>query len=471
MPHKPYKPQPEPKNAPYQADVQITRLGEKIGDPVKPADFPKHILRFRNDRWDKTIGLHELNDEQWIDHFGFFKPLSDNLDPPLALRYHGHQFRNYNPEIGDGRGFLFAQMRDHENRLMDLGTKGSGTTPWSRTGDGRLTLKGAVREILATEMLEALGVETSKTFSVVETGEELWRGDEPSPTRSAVMTRLNHSHIRFGTFQRIAFERNENLMGKLTEYCLVQHYGGVKTDNPAAELFRQVVAKTARLAGAYMTAGFVHGVLNTDNMNITGESFDYGPWRFTPNWEPGFTAAYFDHEGLYSFGRQPEALHWNLAQLASALRLVSESEPLVTALDSFPRKYGEAFTEHFCWRLGICSEGFEIDRPLVVAAEKALSSKIVSIDQFFFDWGHSRGPLESTYPKDIFGGFQEEMEKRSRMRDNDCDYWSAKEPCSLHIEEVEALWNAISTDDDWTPLNTKISAIRLMGSALRRTSV
>ncbi|CAN0582340.1 unnamed protein product, partial [Laminaria digitata] len=220
---------------------------------------------------------------------------------------------------------------------MDLGTKGSGPTPWSRTGDGRLTLKGAVREILATEMLEALGVNTSKTFAVVETGEKLMRGDEPSPTRSAVMTRLNHGHIRIGTFQRIAYEKNEALMHRLVAYCLEQYYGGAQTDNPAAELFANVARQVARLAGSYMTAGFVHGVLNTDNINISGESFDYGPWRFTPYWEPGFTAAYFDHEGLYCFARQPEALHWNLAQLASALRLIADSEPLVETLEAFPK--------------------------------------------------------------------------------------------------------------------------------------
>ena len=270
----PYKPQVEPQSAPYCADVKITGLGDKIGDPVRAAEFPEHVLRFRNERWDKSIGLGGLDEKQWLDHFGRFDPLPENLDPPLALRYHGHQFRNYNPEIGDGRGFLFAQLRDHENRLMDLATKGSGTTPWSRTGDGKLTLKGGVREILATEMLEALGVDTSKTFSLVETGEKLERGDEPSPTRSAVMTRLSHSHIRFGTFQRIAFEKNESLMHQLVVYCLEHYYGGVKTDNPATELFAKTADKVAQLAGGYMTAGFVHGVLNTDNMNITGESFD-----------------------------------------------------------------------------------------------------------------------------------------------------------------------------------------------------
>lgn len=424
-------------------------------------------MRFRNDRWDQTIGLSELSDDDWLNHFGRFAPLPDNLGPPLALRYHGHQFRNYNPEIGDGRGFLFAQLRDHENRLMDLATKGSGTTPWSRSGDGKLTLKGGVREILATEMLEALGVETSKTFSLIETGEELQRGDEPSPTRSAVMTRLSHSHIRFGTFQRIAAEQNIELMHALVDYCLTHFYGGAKTDEPAVELFRHVANKAAQLTASYMTAGFVHGVLNTDNINITGESFDYGPWRFTPYWEPGFTAAYFDQEGLYCFARQPEALHWNLAQLASALRLICESDPLVATLESFPKSYGKAFTEHFCWRLGIESEGFDKDKPLVVAAEQALSLKSVTIDQFFFDWGKSTPTGKEAYEAKEFADFAKQMSGRKRVRPTHHDYWQTELPCSMHIEEVETIWDAIAQRDDWQPLTRKVDAIRNMGQALR----
>ncbi|GAB5488545.1 MAG: hypothetical protein Pars2KO_21150 [Parasphingorhabdus sp.] len=466
----PYKPQSEPKSSPYKADVQITRLGEKIGDRVKAADSPEHILRFRNDLWAQTVGLNSLNDEEWIDHFGKFKSLPENLEPPLALRYHGHQFRNYNPDIGDGRGFLFAQLRDHTNRLMDLGTKGTGTTPWSRDGDGKLTLKGAVREVLATEMLEALGVDTSKTFSIVETGEELFRSDEPSPTRSAVMTRLSHSHIRFGTFQRIAFEQNEDLMHHLVDYCLTQFYGGGKTDNPAEELFKLVTTRVARLAAAYMTAGFVHGVLNTDNMNVTGESFDYGPWRFTPYWEPGFTAAYFDHQGLYCFARQPEALHWNLAQLASALRLVADSDPLVETLESFPRAYGEAFTEHFCWRLGVRSEGFDKDKPLVVAAEKALAVKSCKIDKFFHDWARSNNPQNKSYARTEFDDLREEMVSRTRTRSLEHSFWHQEQPCSMDIEEVEAIWVEIADHDNWQPLNDKISDIRNMAQALREQS-
>src|SRR5690349_6736579 len=222
-----------------------------------------------------------------------FEPLRDNLQQALALRYHGHQFRVYNPEIGDGRGFTFAQFRDDQDRLLDLGTKGSGQTPYSRTADGRLTLKGGVREVLATEMLEALGVPTSKSLSLFETGEALHRHDEPSPTRASVLVRLGHSHIRFGSFQRAAYHQDRRLLRALVDYAIAHHAPELchlpPADAPAA-LFRVVVARSARLAAAWMAAGFVHGVLNTDNLNITGESFDYGPYRFLPVLDPGFTA-------------------------------------------------------------------------------------------------------------------------------------------------------------------------------------
>ena len=164
-----------PQPAEYRPERAIHEMEGLIYDPVEPARFPEHKLRFRNDRWDKAVGLDGLTDDQWIAHFGRFEPLPGNLPQPLALRYHGHQFRVYNPDLGDGRGFLFAQLRDGAGRLLDLGTKGSGQTPYSRFGDGRLTLKGGVREVLATEMLEALRVNTSKSFALFETGEELLR--------------------------------------------------------------------------------------------------------------------------------------------------------------------------------------------------------------------------------------------------------------------------------------------------------
>jgi len=201
----------------------ILEISDAFADPVQPAAFPDATLRFRNQRWAEVIGLGHLSDAQWAEQFSKFTPLPGNLPEPLAMRYHGHQFGTYNPDLGDGRGFLFAQFKAEDGRLLELGTKGSGQTPWSRQGDGRLTLKGGVREVLAASYLEALGVKTSKLFSLIETGEDLTRGDEPSPTRSAVMVRLSESHIRFGTFQRaMALGQTENL-ARLVEH-VVTHY-------------------------------------------------------------------------------------------------------------------------------------------------------------------------------------------------------------------------------------------------------
>ena len=139
-----------PPQSSYRPDPRLTDLGPDFADPVKAADFPQTLLRFRNDRAAATVGLETLSDAEWVAHFGRFQPLAGNLDPPLAQRYHGHQFRVYNPDLGDGRGFTFAQLREAgTDRLLDLGTKGSGRTPWSRDGDGRLTLKGERHATLA----------------------------------------------------------------------------------------------------------------------------------------------------------------------------------------------------------------------------------------------------------------------------------------------------------------------------------
>ncbi|NBW75396.1 MAG: YdiU family protein [Sphingomonadaceae bacterium] len=452
----------EPQAAPYRAETPITQLAPWLADPVQAADFPQTTLQFRNHRWDSAVGLSGLSDEVWVRHFGRFEPLPDNLPQPLALRYHGHQFRVYNPDLGDGRGFLFAQLRDGADRLLDLGTKGSGQTPWSRAGDGRLTLKGAVREILATEMLEALGVNTSKTFSVIETGEDLYRSDEPSPTRAAVMVRLSHGHIRIGTFQRLAYLESREEMAALVDYCLARFPGPPPPDDapgrdePAVILLHQVVERLAQLAAEWMAAGFVHGVLNTDNMNISGESFDYGPWRWLPAWDPSFTAAYFDHSGLYAFGRQPEALHWNCGQLGVALRLLVDAPPLIAALERFGPLYQAALARQFLWRLGVQSQGFDADYALIAQAEQAMRESGLSPDAFFHRHRFGR------HAKGDFG----EAIKGFVPAGEEHDLWQEGSPPTLVVDEVETIWSAIDQRDDWAPLGETVAAIRRLGAAL-----
>ena len=449
-----------PQPAAYTPATDILSLGTDFYDPVQAAEFPMARLRFRNDRWAARVGLGDLDEAAWIAHFARFRPLPGSLPQPLALRYHGHQFRTYNPDIGDGRGFLFAQVRDDRGRLLDLGTKGSGQTPYSRFGDGRLTLKGGVREVLATEMLEALGVETSKSFSLIETGEALERGDEPSPTRSAVLVRLSHGHIRIGSFQRLAYFGDSDGLRRLTDYVL-RHFYGDESGDPV-RLLDHVLDATARLAGQYMAAGFVHGVLNTDNINLSGESFDYGPWRFAPRWEPGFTAAYFDHQGLYAFGRQPEAIHWNLMQLAIALSPIADSAPLIDLLNLYGERYQRAVTAAFLWRLGVRPRQPAEDQALLQAIERGLRTTGTPIADFFHT---SFGGRIDDSVGDAFAeahALLQPYRPRQHRRDR---FWDGP-PCALLIEEVEQLWAAIDRVDDWAPLHAKIAAIRDFGAAL-----
>ena len=473
-----------PVSRSYHPSPTYNRLSEAGGEPfydiVSPAKFPRHQLRYRNNEAARSVGLDDLDDPEWTDHFGRFNPLPGNFEQPLAIRYHGHQFRHYNPEIGDGRGFLFAQLRDHQERLLDLGTKGSGQTPYSRFGDGRLTLKGAVREILATEMLEALGVYTSKTLSVIETGEQLDRNDEPSPTRSAVMVRLSHSHVRFGVFQRLAYEGNADAIADLVEYCIAHFFPSLDAlagDARIVAFYERVIAHTARLAAQWMAAGFVHGVLNTDNMNVTGESFDYGPWRFLPTVDPAFTAAYFDQTGLYAYGRQPEAAAWNLAQLGGTLTLLVDQETLTQTLQSFPGCYERHVASAFSRRLGLVDFGCEMisgESPVVVIL-RWMQEAAIPFEQFFFDWfggkeattRAERSPVASHYKDPTFRPVHELMIDGTPniAASSPAPFFERSTPPDLLIDTVESLWDAIATDDDWDPLTAKISEIRQMKAA------
>jgi uncharacterized protein YdiU (UPF0061 family) len=331
-------------------------------------------------------------------------------------------------------------------------------------------------------MLEALGVPTSRAFSLFETGEALYRGDEPSPTRSAVLTRLSHSHIRFGTFQRHAYLERADNIARLVDHGveayyphLAEHEGGAR----AAALLGAVVAASARLAGRWMAAGFVHGVLNTDNMNITGESFDYGPYRFLPFADAGFTAAYFDHSGLYAFGRQPETVFWNLRQLASCLTLVSETDPLVDALNTFSAAYRTALTEATLARLGLIGRDPDEDFQLAQSAFAALTAggEALRWEPLFFDWfgglaSEARamsGPRANLYNGEAFADFRARLAPYAPDRPERLTgaYFARSEPEELLYDEIETLWAAIAERDDWGLFEAKLASIAEVRAALR----
>lgn len=478
-----------PVSSAYKPTPIHDRLGEGFFDLVLPANFPQHIVRYRNQAWAGRVGLATLTDDEWVNHFGRFAALPGNFPQPLALRYHGHQFRSYNPDLGDGRGFLFAQMSDLiDARVLDLGTKGSGQTPYSRAGDGRLTLKGGVREVLATTMLEALGVNTSKTFSLIETGENLQRNDEPSPTRSSVLVRLSHSNIRIGTFQRLAFEQDapkiQRLVDHVLEFYFTDVWQTVRDAAPAARavaMLSEACRRVAHTGAAWMAAGFVHGVLNTDNINITGESFDYGPYRFLPHYYPAFTAAYFDHAGLYAYGRQPDTLMWNLARLAECLLPLAEKDDLVRALDTFPDTFEPALGDAICRRLNIAPLGHAQDIELVSALYAFLSESKILFEQVFFDWfagfaseaRAAKSPVAAHYAsaefkivKDLLTNYQPAQPDRLSH-----PYFAQSSPCTLIVDEIETIWSAIADHDDWSLMEQKLFAIGHMAQAFDSQSL
>ncbi len=449
----------------------IYQLGPDFYDEVIPAQFPKQILRYLNSKTALDHPLKKISHE----NFWNFKPLENNIQKPLALKYHGHQFRHYNPDIGDGRGFLYAQFK-HDNEWFDLGTKGSGLTPYSRKGDGRLTLKGAVREALATEMLKFYGTFCSETVCIFETGENLIRHDEPSPTRSAVLTRMTRGHIRIGTFQRLAYTNQIDQIKKLTVYVLDNYYSDqlkkINSEKNHAEiLFQCVSERLAEQAAQLMTAGFVHGVLNSDNINITGEIFDFGPYRFMPNYDPNFTAAYFDHSGLYSFGRQPESLLWNLAQLGLCLEKAYPDFSSKSELDTFEKLFHEKFQKSFQNKLNIqLKNAFESEKAILLFY-KSLTDNSIGYELAFYSLHSAQKITNPVYKNPTVVKFlnNPDIQELKKLLDTGStinesiqasDYFKLEHPETLLIDEIEHIWKQIAENDDWSLFNQKLQSIQ-----------
>lgn len=458
----------------------FSEIADLFADAVQPANFPDTLLRFRNARAAVSVGLDDLSTDAWTRHFGEFVPLPGNLPEPLAMRYHGHQFGTYNPQLGDGRGFLFAQVQNAQGHWYDLGTKGSGQTPWSRAGDGRLTLKGGVREVLASAYLEAHGVKTSKTLSLIETGEQLARSDEPSPARSAVMVRLSETHIRLGTFQRVAFLDDKAALAKLVEHCATHYHPDAHDPDmsrQAAALLELVSVSVANMIAQWMATGFVHGVMNTDNFNITGETFDFGPYRFLPFSDPNFVAAYFDEKGLYRFGRQPAQGLWALQKFAGALSYIADAEPLGEALEAYEPAYQRSFARHTLALLGL-NDGpsFEDDLRFLQAFYRWLTESGASWAQTFFDWfggeasaaRAAESPARIRYEEAAFNPVREGLYARQARAPEQLEhaYFSSPSPATLLIDDVETLWAAIADQDNWAPFEDKLAQIEQARCAL-----
>jgi serine/tyrosine/threonine adenylyltransferase len=461
----------------------LESLGADYYDDVVAADFPQQILRWRNDDLLVQLGLDptQVSDRDFTEAFGKF---TSPPHPLLALRYHGYQFGEYNPGLGDGRGFLYGQVRGVDGELYDFGTKGSGRTPYSRGGDGMLTLKGGVREVLAAEALHQLGVRTSRCLSMVETGLDLWRGDEPSPTRSAVMVRFSRSHIRFGTFERLNYLKRPDLIRKLLDHVIEYYYSHlskIEVVDRYAQFYTELVERVATLVAQWMAAGFCHAVLNTDNMSITGESFDYGPFAFLPTYNPDFTAAYFDHYGRYSYGNQPGICKLNLELLQQPLGAAIDTVEMTTALAKFEDYYFAAYKQLMLAKLGWKGVTTPVWDELLVATLQLLADTQVGYHQFFYDlsqafklrWINDLNLIltESELMPEVVGnsGYHKWLQlyhqALTSIPNSDLQSIAAiltrSNPQTILLRpQIESIWEPIAQENNWEPFHTLLAKIR-----------
>lgn len=244
------------------------------------------------------------------------KALPEGADP-VAQAYAGHQFGGFSPQLGDGRALLLGEVVDPDGRRWDIQLKGSGRTPFSRGGDGKAAVGPMLREYVMGEAMAALGIPTTRALAVVATGAPVLRETE---LPGAVLTRVAASHIRVGTFQFFAARGDHEQVLKLADYTIARHYPEVAgADNPYVALFDAVIGRQARLIAQWMGVGFIHGVMNTDNMALSGETIDYGPCAFMEGYAPGTVFSSIDHGGRYAYANQPLILGWNLARLAEAM--------------------------------------------------------------------------------------------------------------------------------------------------------
>ena len=330
--------------AAFRFDNSFARELQGLYVPWRPAAVPAPRLLFLNHSLAAELGL----DITALDGPAGAATFAGNALPdgaePLAQAYAGHQFGGFSPQLGDGRALLIGEVIDRQGRRRDIAFKGSGRTPFARGGDGKAAVGPMLREVLVGEAMHALGIPTTRALAVAATGEPVYR-EHTLP--GAVLTRVAASHIRVGTFELCASRGDVERLRKLAEYTITRHDQALVTAaQPFLALLQTVAARQSALVAQWMNVGFIHGVMNTDNMTVSGETIDYGPCAFMEAYNPAAVFSSIDHRGRYAFGNQPDIARWNLARLAETLLPLLSDDPeqavamAIEVIDAFPAQYG-----------------------------------------------------------------------------------------------------------------------------------
>lgn len=367
-------------------DNSYARLPEEFFARVTPNHPPKPKLIKLNEKLAGELGfdLPFLQSDAGLSMFSGEK-LPEGSDP-IAMAYAGHQFGGWSPSLGDGRALLIGEVVGNDGIRRDIQLKGSGQTPFSRRGDGRSALGPVIREYIVSEAMHALGVPTTRALAAVLTGENVMRnGLEPG----GIFTRVAKSHVRIGTFQYFYARQDHDALKTLADYVIDRHYPEALTsENPYLDLLKRVAKRQAELIAQWMSFGFIHGVMNTDNMQVAGETIDYGPCAFMDDFHPRKTFSSIDHHGRYAWGNQPQIGQWNLGKFADTLiTLIDEDEQVATeaateALVHYNQTVSKALFRRFSDKLGLLGDD-EAQDGIIAETMEAMTMNHVDFTLFY----------------------------------------------------------------------------------------
>lgn len=439
--------------------------GAKVPNP--------EIIQF-NAKLAKELGLDakDLNSKEGAEFFaGNEIPLGAS---PLAQVYAGHQFGGFSPQLGDGRALLVGEVIDQNNERRDIQLKGSGQTPFSRRGDGKAVVGPVLREYLIGEAMHALGVPTTRALAAVTTGEKIIRnGFEPG----AVLTRVAASHLRVGTFQYFAARQDTEKVRQLADYAIKRHYSEIdNSEDKYLELLKSVIKRQAELIAKWMSVGFIHGVMNTDNMTISGETIDYGPCAFLDTYKADIVFSSIDEQGRYAYGKQPNIAQWNLARFAETLIQLIDPDDNDTAiklatdaLNEFPLLYQDLWFSEMSLKLGLGS-AMDRDHDLINGLYLAIDGQGVDYTKLFRSLAEALRGDEKT----LFELFEDATDFKSwfkkwkaRLSQNQTDLEQIASTMDqvnpLYIprnHKVEEALQAASQNADYVPFNTLLKVLQ-----------
>ncbi|OOE34177.1 hypothetical protein BZG13_08310 [Salinivibrio sp. ML323] len=363
----------------------FSQLGSAFGNAVKPTPLDNGRLLTYNAALADELGLTtaDIHSESFRAILSAEAPLAGRQ--PFAMKYTGHQFGQYNPELGDGRGVLLGEWRDDKGTLWDWHLKGAGKTPYSRHGDGRAVLRSTLREYLASAAMRGLNIPTTQALAMATSDTPVMR--ERIET-AATLLRVTESHVRFGHFEYLFYSRQHDALRTLADYVIARHFPELaEAETPYAALLQEIVERTAEMIAQWQAVGFNHGVMNTDNMSILGQTFDYGPYAFLDDFNPSNICNHTDYTGRYAFNQQPAIALWNLSALGYAFTPLLESDVINDILGGYEHHLQVAYSQVMRNKLGI-SDAQQGDSELFNALFSLLESQRVDYTLFFHRLSH-----------------------------------------------------------------------------------